>query len=111
VPAIEELDPGALFAALADPLRRRVVVELARGERVDSRGERSCASFELPVAKSTRTYHWRVLREGGLIRQRDVGNGTFVRLRREELEQRFPGLVKAIAHIGADPSDSAGRAP
>lgn len=75
--------------------RRRVVVELAR----DPDGERACASFALPVAKSTRTYHWRVLREAGLIRQRNAGNSTFVRLRHEEFADRFPGLLELIVNL------------
>jgi hypothetical protein len=37
--------------------------------------------------------------EGGLILQRDAGNGTFVRLRREEFEQRFPGLLDTVIRL------------
>jgi len=61
--------------------------------------ERDCASFALPVAKSTRTHHWRALREAGLILQRDAGNGTFVRLRRTEFERRFPGLLTTLTNL------------
>lgn len=96
VPPLEDVELGQVLRALADPLRRAVVVELA----TDSAGaERACASFELPVAKSTRTHHWRVLREAGLIVQRDAGNGTFVRLRREEFERRFPGLLATLVSL------------
>jgi DNA-binding transcriptional ArsR family regulator len=95
-PAVDEVELGTVLAALADPLRRSVIVQLARGE---DGVERACASFALPVAKSTRTHHWRVLREAGLIRQRDAGNGTFVRLRREEIARRFPGLVELIVRL------------
>ena len=35
----------------------------------------------------------------GLLRQRDAGNGTFVRLRREEFDARFPGLLDVLAGI------------
>jgi DNA-binding transcriptional ArsR family regulator len=97
-PAVDDVELGTVLAALADPLRRAVIVRLARGE---DGVERACASFALPVAKSTRTHHWRVLREAGLIRQRDAGNGTFVRLRREEIARRFPGLLEVI--VGLDP--------
>jgi DNA-binding transcriptional ArsR family regulator len=97
-PPIEEVDIGSVLQALADPHRRRVVLELARVPDE----ERSCASFDLPLAKSTRTYHWRVLREAGLIHQRDGGNGTFLRFRREELDQRFPGLIQTLARLSED---------
>ena len=94
----DDIDIGEVLQALADPRRRRVVLELAR---VPDQ-ERSCASFDLPLAKSTRTYHWRVLREARLIHQRDRGNGTFLRLRREELDQRFPGLIETLARLTED---------
>lgn len=68
-----------------------------------SDAERACVSFDLPLAKSTGTHHWRVLREAGLIHQRDAGNGNDIRLRRAELDRRFPGLLDAIA--GADAVD------
>jgi DNA-binding transcriptional ArsR family regulator len=97
VPPIGEVGLTALLTALADPLRRRIVVDLmARPDR-----EHPCSSFDLPVAKSTRTHHWRVLRRAGLITQRAVGNGSFVRLRGSELGERFPGLLDAIC--GAEP--------
>jgi len=94
-PAIEDVDLSTVLAALADPMRRRVVLELAEAPGV----ERLCASFALPVAKSTRTHHWRVLREAGLVHQRDAGNGLYLRLRSEELGRRFPGLLEAIAAL------------
>jgi hypothetical protein len=37
--------------------------------------------------------------EDGLILQRDAGNGTFVRLRREEFEQRSPGLLDTVIRL------------
>jgi DNA-binding transcriptional ArsR family regulator len=92
-PDIEEMDLGTIFAALADPHRRRVVEELcAEGEDI----ERTCASFPLNLSKSTLTHHFRILRESGLIRQNDYGNSRKVRLRRAELESRFPGLLDLV---------------
>jgi DNA-binding transcriptional ArsR family regulator len=98
-PAVNSLDLGAVLSALADPLRRTIVIELL--ERPDA--EYACASFDLGVAKSTRTHHWRVLREAGLIRQRDLGNGTTVQLRRADLRRRFPGLLEAVRTANARP--------
>jgi DNA-binding transcriptional ArsR family regulator len=96
VPPIEDVDLGQVFRVLADPLRRAVIAELAADP---DDAERPCASFALPVAKSTRTHHWRALREAGLIHQRDAGNGTFVRLRRSEFEHRFPGLLPVVTRL------------
>lgn len=96
-PAVEDIDLSSVLAALADPMRRRVVLELAQAPEV----ERLCASFELPVAKSTRTHHWRVLREAGLVWQRDAGNRLVMRLRHDDLQQRFPGLLDTLVALDA----------
>ena len=96
-PAVSEMSLGAVLAALADPLRRQVVVALL----ADPEGtERPCTSFGLPVSKSTRTHHFRVLREAGLIRQVDRGNSRMAQLRRAEVEARFPGLLGVLAAEG-----------
>ncbi|MCK8438523.1 helix-turn-helix transcriptional regulator [Streptomyces sp. D2-8] len=95
-PRAEELQVGPILLALADENRRRVVAELA--ERPDE--ERLCASFDLPMGKSSRTRHWRVLREAGLVYQRDAGNGLYMRLRKEDLDHRFPGLIQAVIAAG-----------
>ncbi|WP_406134699.1 ArsR/SmtB family transcription factor [Streptomyces sp. NBC_01089] len=93
-PSPEEMDFGKVLTALSDPLRRRVVTELI-AEQGDP--ERTCASFNLPVSKSTCTHHFRVLRESGLVTDVDYGNRRGVRLRRPEVEQRFPGLLGLLA--------------
>jgi len=98
VPAMGDVDLDRVLKALADRQRRGVVADLA-ADATD--GERPCASFDLPVAKSTRTHHWRTLREAGLITQRDAGNGSFVRLRRAEFEARFPGLLATVTALAA----------
>lgn len=96
VPDLAEVDLDRVLKSLADPHRRRVVLELLEDT---SGAERACSSFDLPVSKSTRTHHWRALREAGLIRQRDAGNGTYVCLRLEEFDARFPGLLRTIASL------------
>ena len=92
-PEPQELALGLVLAALADPLRRQVVAELARAPEGE---ERTCASFCLPVTKATRTHHFRVLREAGLIRQIDRGNCRMTSLRRSDIEARLPGLLALI---------------
>ena len=48
------------------------------------------------VAKSTLSFHFKVLCEAGLIRMLPRGRRVLVSLRREDLETRFPGLLAAI---------------
>ncbi|MDE3129563.1 MAG: helix-turn-helix transcriptional regulator, partial [Acidobacteriota bacterium] len=57
---VESLDLGTVLHALSDPVRLRIVAQLADG------GERTCGSLDLPVAKSTCSHHFRVLREAGV---------------------------------------------
>jgi len=106
-PAQAELELGAVLHALSDPVRLRIVAELARRE-----GEYTCGSFALPVTKSTCTHHFKVLREAGLIHQRPQGTTRLNRLRREDLEVRFPGLLETIlqAATAATPGMSAATA-
>lgn len=96
-PAPDEMELGKVMAALADPLRRKVVTDLL----AEPDGtERTCASFHLPVSKSSCTYHFRVLRESGLLWDHDYGNRRGVTLRRTDLDERFPGLLGLLAHDG-----------
>lgn len=95
-PPTDDIELDAVLSALADPHRRRVVTELA----AQPDEERLCASFDLPVSKSTRTHHWRVLREAGLVHQRDAGNRLYIRLRHDDLNRRFPGLIDAVVAAG-----------
>jgi DNA-binding transcriptional ArsR family regulator len=82
--------PGVLHA-LSDPIRLDLVRELN-----ECGVERACGSFNLPIAKSTATHHWRVLREAGVVSAREEGTKKYHRLRRLDLDARFPGLLDSI---------------
>lgn len=97
----DEIALGSVLAALADPLRRQVVAELARAP---TGTERTCASFGFPVSKATLTHHFRVLREAGLIRQVNRGNSRAACLRASDIEARLPGLLDLVAAEGGPES-------
>ena len=89
---LEELELGAVLHALSDPMRLRIVGALAAaGDE-----ERPCGSFDLPVTKSTCTHHFKVLREAGVISQRQHGTARLNSLRRADLDARFPGLLDSV---------------
>lgn len=94
-PAREDLDLAAVLHALSDPVRLEIVAGLAGGD------ERTCGSFDVAVTKSTCTHHFRVLREAGLIRQRQQGTMRLNSLRRDDLEARFPALLGTILEAAA----------
>ena len=64
-PAREEIELGAVLHALSDPVRLKIVAYLARSDDAPT-----CGSFDVPVTKSTCTHHFKVLREAGVIKQR-----------------------------------------
>ncbi|WP_406314495.1 helix-turn-helix domain-containing protein [Streptosporangium sp. NBC_01639] len=80
----------AVLAALSDPVRLAIVARLAD---VEPDGELACTTFALPVSKSTQSGHFKVLREAGVIHQRDEGTRRLNQLRRDALDTRFPGLL------------------
>ncbi|MFE9625159.1 ArsR/SmtB family transcription factor [Streptomyces sp. NPDC006527] len=90
-PAREDIRLESVLHALSDPMRLRIVRELAA-----DRDELSCSHFDLPVTKSTTTHHFRVLREAGVIRQTYRGTAKMNGLRRDDLDDLFPGLVDAL---------------
>jgi DNA-binding transcriptional ArsR family regulator len=90
-PARDELELSAVLHALSDPQRLHVVRVLA-----ETAAPRRCGSFGLSVTKSTATHHFRVLREAGVIEQCEEGTARLNSLRREDLDERFPGLLDAI---------------
>jgi DNA-binding transcriptional ArsR family regulator len=89
-PERAELELSAVLHALSDPVRLKIVAALASGS------DQTCASFDVPVTKSTCTHHFKVLREAGVIRQRQDGTARLNTLRREDLDARFPGLLESI---------------
>jgi DNA-binding transcriptional ArsR family regulator len=98
-PAKEDISLSGVLGALSDPMRLKILKRLLdrRGESLSCAGAAPCPE----MAKSTLSHHFRVLREAGLIRttKRGVANLNYVRL--DEVNQRFPGLLKAIMKFEA----------
>ena len=57
---------------------------------------RAAKSFTLPVTKSTMSHHFRVLRDAGIIEQREVGTRKLTSLCRAELDAAYPGLLDSV---------------
>ncbi len=89
-PKATDFDLLDILHALADPTRMIIVQTLL------SDPERACGTFNVEVAPSTLSHHFRVLREAGVIHQREEGNRRWTTLRLEDLKTRFPGLLDAI---------------
>jgi DNA-binding transcriptional ArsR family regulator len=90
-PERDEIELAGVLHALSDPQRLEIVRELAKEP-----SPRPCGSFDVPVAKSTMTHHFRVLREAGVLRQERQGTTKLTSLRREDLDARLPGLLDSV---------------
>jgi DNA-binding transcriptional ArsR family regulator len=90
-PHRDDLQMADVLHALSDPQRLCIVRSLAENST-----PRRCGSFDLDITKSTLTHHFRVLREAGVIDQREEGTARLNSLRREDLDERFPGLLDAV---------------
>ena len=100
-PARDDIKLLDIFYALSDPTRQSIVKELAEKTVLNAK------NFELGVAKSTLSHHFKVLRESGLTQTRMSGTMCFVSLRREDLDARFPGLLDAILSAYANEEQNA----
>lgn len=90
-PRAEEIELTRVLFALSDPLRLAMVRHLAAAAaEVDS--------LELgpDLPRSTLTHHTRLLRESGVTLTRASGRKCLIRLRTEDLQARFPGLLDAV---------------
>lgn len=96
-PGEDAVELTAVLAALAEPARLTIVRTVAASGSEDGIAcldvwERS----GLTATKSTMSHHYKVLREAGLVVMWWVGAKKHVRLRRELVDVRWPGLLDAI---------------
>ncbi|MEW1720505.1 helix-turn-helix transcriptional regulator [Streptomyces sp. NPDC093109] len=95
-PSRAEIRLEDVLNALSDPLRLGIVRQLAGSD-----SELSCSCFALPVTKSTSTYHFRVLRESGVVQQVYRGTAKMNGLRAADLDALFPGLLDSVLGAAA----------
>ncbi|MGP4014392.1 ArsR/SmtB family transcription factor [Saccharopolyspora sp. 5N708] len=94
-PSVDSYDLTVILNALADPSRRALMTALYHTtEPID------CAvlveEIDLGLSNPTISHHYRVLREAGLTRTITDGRKRIIRVRRDEVEARFPGLLQAV---------------
>ncbi|MCK1421048.1 helix-turn-helix transcriptional regulator [Bradyrhizobium sp. 180] len=102
-PTREQIELPMVLDCLSDPIRLAIVYQLAQQERVSS--ELCCGDFSGLGGKSNLAYHFAKLRECGLMQTRVAGTNRFMRLRREDLDARFPGVLDAVIKSAAKDAD------
>ena len=94
-PPIQSDQARALLKALAEPLRLQVIEALGGGER--------CVcdlTADLGLAQSKLSFHLKVLKEAGLLADRQEGRWIYYSLRSEAIEQLRGWLAELADQCG-----------
>lgn len=89
-PTIDQLSLPVILHALGDSTRLQIIKNLM------NQSETTCACCNIDLPKSALSHHFKVLRESGLINVRIEGKQRFLSIRYNELEERFPGLLRSV---------------
>ena len=96
-PSPEDITVEGILHALSDPVRAAIYADIVTQEC-----SHNCSMFltisDKAIPKSTLSQHFRALREAGLIRGVRRGVEMHNTSRCAEIEERFPGLIRAIVN-------------
>ena len=108
-PSLEDITVEGILHALSDPVRVAIFANIAAQEC-----SHNCSMFlsvsDKAIPKSTLSQHFRALREAGLIRGERRGVEMHNTSRCAEIEERFPGLLRAIVNAHTIQSADQSRA-
>ena len=93
-PTRDQIELPDVLDCLSDLTRLAIVYNLARHDQAAT--ELRCGDFNAFSGKSNLAYHFAKLRQAGLIQTRLVGTTRYMKLRRKDLDARFPGLLDAL---------------
>ena len=95
-PDLKDVPLPSMLHALSDPTRLAIVrcLNANLGEGGEGLACSAAVTGELP--RATMSNHFTLLRSAGLIESRKQGVMVISRLRRAEIDQRFPGLLDAV---------------
>ncbi|MGX9425274.1 MULTISPECIES: ArsR/SmtB family transcription factor [Bradyrhizobium] len=102
-PTRDQLELPMVLDCLSDPTRLAIVYNLAKYDSAST--ELRCGDFNAFSGKSNLAYHFAKLREAGLVQTRIAGTTRYMRLRRADLDARFPGLLDVILASAARDAD------
>ena len=89
-PKKADLQLTSVLYALSDVTRLQIVQSLAKTDDI------ACGYFDIQMPKSSLSHHFRALRTAGVITTRKEGTALLNRLRKADLEERFPGLLASV---------------
>jgi DNA-binding transcriptional ArsR family regulator len=96
-PSLEDITVEGILHALSDPIRAAIFADIVAQEC-----SHNCSMFltvsNKAIPRSTLSQHFRALRDAGLIRGERRGVEMHNASRCAEIEERFPGLLRAIVN-------------
>jgi DNA-binding transcriptional ArsR family regulator len=91
---IDQVELTDIMYALSDPARLEIIKRLKNAGR-----EMTCGELDLDRPKSSMSHHFKILRSAGLVYTEVSGKEHMNSLRLNELEKKFPGVLKSILKL------------
>lgn len=98
-PDADQITLPNVLAALGDETRLAIIGCLARCDAMDGL---VCGQLGGLTSKTNLTYHVAKLREAGVVNVRPEGTRRRVTLRRDDLDNRFPGFLDTVIASAVD---------
>src|SRR3979490_605859 len=98
-PTRDQIELPMVLDCLSDPTRLAIVYNLAKHDYAAT--QLLWGAFYAFSGKPNPEYHFPKLRESGLVQTRIVGTTRYMKLRRKDLDARFPGLMDAVIKSAA----------
>jgi DNA-binding transcriptional ArsR family regulator len=102
-PNLKDVPLASVLHALADPVRLAILRSLDGNHAQSGEGLSCGCAAPDGLPRATVSNHFSILRSAGLIESRKEGTTVINRIRRRDVEERFPGLLEAV--LSADAAD------
>lgn len=93
-PSIDDITLPGLLYSLGDPSRFQIAKNLYDSDKPLTCMEAVKGIGDLAI--STRSHHFGILRQTGLIHSEKKGRETYNTLRLKEIESKFPGVLPSV---------------
>jgi DNA-binding transcriptional ArsR family regulator len=100
-PNLKDVPLASVLHALSDPTRLAIVRRLNDDLHGEGEGLACVCAAPDELPRATMSNHFTMLRSAGLIESRKQGTMVINRLRRSDIDARFPGLLDAVLQAEA----------
>ncbi|WP_260483784.1 ArsR/SmtB family transcription factor [Sphingomicrobium flavum] len=95
-PSLDDVPLASVLHALSEPARMAIVRRLDEDLSAGGEGLSCSAGACEGMPRATISNHFAILRQSGLAEARKEGVAVIHKLRRAEVDGRFPGLLDAV---------------